>query len=70
MASGMVTLSKFNPGLPPALAAEVTAKGEEIRAGKLHVFAGPLQDQAGAVRVRAGRTMGDTVNLPTLRPPR
>jgi simple sugar transport system substrate-binding protein len=59
MASGMVKLSKFNPGLPPALVAEVAAKTAEIKAGKLQVFAGPLKDQAGALKVAAGTTMTD-----------
>jgi basic membrane protein A and related proteins len=59
MASGMVKLSRFNPALPPALVAEVNAKAEEIKSGKLVVFSGPLKDQAGAVKVPAGKAMTD-----------
>jgi len=59
MNTGMVKLSRFNPGLAPALLAEVAAKTAEIKAGTLQVFAGPLKDQAGAVKVPAGKTMTD-----------
>ncbi|TDH59858.1 BMP family ABC transporter substrate-binding protein [Dankookia rubra] len=59
MASGMVKLSRFNPSLPAPLLAEVAAKTEEIRSGKLVVFSGPLKDQAGVVKVPAGKAMMD-----------
>ncbi len=59
MRDGMVKLSKFNPALPAPLVAEVNAKGEEIKSGKLTVFSGPLKDQAGAVKVAAGAKMSD-----------
>ena len=55
----MVKLSKFNPSLPAPLLAEVNAKGEEIKSGKLVVFGGPLKDQGGAVKVPAGKAMTD-----------
>lgn len=59
MASGMVKLSRFNPSLPAPLLAEVAAKTEEIKSGKLVVFSGPLKDQAGVVKVPAGKAMTD-----------
>jgi simple sugar transport system substrate-binding protein len=59
MASGMVKLSKFNPALPAPLLAEVAARAEEIKSGKLVVFGGPLKDQAGAVKVPAGKALTD-----------
>ena len=59
MASGMVKLSRFNPNLPPALVAEIGAGTEAIKSGRLVVFSGPLKDQAGAVKVPAGKAMTD-----------
>ena len=59
MNTGMVKLSKFNPALPAPLVAELAAKTDEIKSGKLQVWAGPLKDQASAVKVPAGKVLTD-----------
>ncbi|MGB6055373.1 MAG: BMP family ABC transporter substrate-binding protein [Burkholderiaceae bacterium] len=51
---GVVKMAPFGPGMPADVAALVRAKEQEIASGKLNVFAGPIKDQAGTVRVAAG----------------
>ena len=57
---GVVGLGPFNPAVPAAVQTQVTAKRRAIENGSFQVFAGPLKDQAGAVRVPAGHAMSLT----------
>jgi len=56
---GMVKLAPFNDAVPAETRKLVADAMDAIRAGKLHPFQGPVKDQAGKVRVPAGKTMSD-----------
>ena len=58
MAKGMIKMGPMGPGVPPAARAAAEAAQAGIVAGK-PVFAGPIKDQAGQVRVAAGAVMED-----------
>lgn len=51
---GVVKMAAFGPNVPADVTALVRAKEQEIASGKLNVFAGPIKDQAGTMRVAAG----------------
>lgn len=54
----IVDLSPFNEALvPKEIQDKVMAKRQEIIDGKFNIFAGPIKDQAGAIRVPAGTIM-------------
>ncbi len=57
--SGMVTMGPFNKVLPEAAVKQAKAAEAAIRSGALHPFTGPIKDQSGKVRVKAGETMSD-----------
>ena len=57
--SGMVKLGPLNAVVPDAVRAEVTAAQGKIEAGTLAVFAGPVKDQSGAVKIPAGSALSD-----------
>jgi basic membrane protein A and related proteins len=56
---GMIVIAPYGPAVP----ADVKALAEKAKAGivsgKLHPFDGPVMDQAGNVKVPAGKTMSD-----------
>ncbi len=55
-----VDLEDLNTSALPADAQKkVAAKRDELAGGKWDVFAGPIKDQAGAVKVPAGKTLND-----------
>lgn len=56
---GMVKLAPFGPAVPKDVVSLVRAKEKAIAAGDLHPFQGPVTDQAGKVKVPAGKTMSD-----------
>jgi simple sugar transport system substrate-binding protein len=56
---GMIALAPMSPAVPKPVQALVQKLRKEISAGKLHPFTGPIVDQAGRVRVPAGRTISD-----------
>ena len=56
---GMVRVDAFGPKVPAAVQKEVLARQQDIAAGRLHPFAGPVIDGAGHVRVPQGRTASD-----------
>jgi basic membrane protein A and related proteins len=54
IASGGVTLAPFGPSVPEAVRKEVLGLKEKIKTGKLVVFAGPITDSTGKLRLNAG----------------
>ncbi len=58
MAAGMIRMAPFGPNVPAEARAAAEAAQAAIVAGK-PVFAGPIKDQAGAVRVAAGAALAD-----------
>lgn len=63
MAAGMIKMGPLGPGVPAAARAAAEAAQAGIVAGK-PVFAGPIKDQAGTVRVAAGSALADKDILP------
>jgi basic membrane protein A and related proteins len=51
-----LTLAPFGPAVPADAIARVNARKEEFTAGKAHPFQGPLRDNKGVERVKAGET--------------
>ena len=58
IAAGMVKMAPLGPGVPGPAKAALEARQAEIAAGR-PVFAGPIKDQAGQVRVAAGVALAD-----------
>ncbi len=56
---GIVGLAPFGKMVPQALRDEVAAAKADIIAGKIKVFAGPIDDQKGAVKIAAGAVATD-----------
>ncbi|MEZ5649265.1 MAG: BMP family ABC transporter substrate-binding protein [Burkholderiaceae bacterium] len=59
MKDGFIRVEGLNPGLPKDLVAKVDQLQADIKAGKLHPFAGPVVDQDGKEIIPAGKTMTD-----------
>ena len=59
LAEGIVDLAPFGAMVPQNVRDQVMAQKAALKSGQKHVFAGPLKDQKGAVRVAAGSTMSD-----------
>jgi basic membrane protein A len=51
---GVVDLAPVGPMVPGEVEAKVLAKKAELASGRFHVFAGPVEDQDGHVRIAAG----------------
>ena len=56
---GLIALAPMSPAVPKDVKAQVLKLQDEISAGKLHPFTGPIVDQAGKERVPAGKTISD-----------
>ena len=56
--SGLLTMAPF-ANMPADVEAQAAATKADIASGKRNVFAGPLTDQGGAVKVPAGSAMDD-----------
>lgn len=64
MADGVVDLGPFNDELvTEEMKQAVEDKKQAIIAGDFHVFAGPIKDQSGEIRVPEGQTMTDAEML-------
>ncbi len=59
MADGVTDIAPFGKNVPQDVRDLVEAKKKEILAGTFDVFAGPIADQSGTVRVEAGKSMTD-----------
>ncbi|RRD58903.1 BMP family ABC transporter substrate-binding protein [Comamonadaceae bacterium OH2545_COT-014] len=56
---GMVRVGDFGPRVPAAVQREVLARQQDIAAGRLHPFTGPLRDNQGRTVLAAGQRLGD-----------
>ncbi len=54
--AGMVEMAPFT-NMPAEVAAMAKQAVEDVTSGKIHPFAGPLKDQTGKIRVKAGETL-------------
>jgi simple sugar transport system substrate-binding protein len=61
LAKGKVVIAPYNPVIPENVVADAEAVRTGIIDGTVHPFAGPIHDQAGAVRVPEGETIGDEI---------
>jgi len=59
MSEGVLAIAPVGAMVPADVAAKVTAKSAAINSGKFHPFQGPIMDQSGAVRVKAGEVIPD-----------
>ena len=57
--AGMVSLAPINPVVSRDVVVVVEAKQDAIRNGSFHPFQGPVNDQAGSVRIASGTTISD-----------
>ena len=57
---GMIKLAPINKAVPADVAKHIAHLEKEIKDGKLHPFAGPVVDQAGTIKVPAGKNMTDS----------
>ncbi|MDL2209316.1 BMP family ABC transporter substrate-binding protein [Desulfovibrio sp. OttesenSCG-928-O18] len=57
--SGIVNISKFGPMVPKDVQDQILKRKEEIIKGQFVVFAGPVKDQKGAVRIPEGKNPAD-----------
>ena len=57
--AGMVSLAPINPVVSRDVVVVVEAKHDAIRNGSFHPFQGPINDQAGSVRIASGTTISD-----------
>ena len=60
---GMIRVDAFGPRVPAAVQREVVARQQDIAAGRLHPFRGPITDSAGQPRVARGQTLDDDAIL-------
>lgn len=56
---GMIRVDAFGPKVPQTVQDEVRARQQDIAAGRLHPFAGPIIDNTGAQQLARGQTLDD-----------
>lgn len=56
---GMVRIEAFGPRVPAKVRDEVLARQDDLAAGRLHPFAGPVRDNAGVLRIATNHTATD-----------
>jgi simple sugar transport system substrate-binding protein len=56
---GMIKLAPFNKVVPADVQAQVKKAEDDMKAGKLHAFTGPIKDNTGKERLAAGKTISD-----------
>jgi simple sugar transport system substrate-binding protein len=59
LADGTVNVVAWNKAITADQMTQIKAAEADIKSGKLHIFGGPLRDQAGTERVAAGATLPD-----------
>jgi basic membrane protein A and related proteins len=60
LADGTIKIGPINPAVPANVVAMVQREKEDIIAGKLAIFTGPLRDNNGTVRVPEGKSLSET----------
>ena len=60
LASGMVKLAPFSAAVPQDVRTLVDDASTAITAGRLHPMTGPIKDQKGVLRIKAGETPDDS----------
>ncbi len=58
LADGTIVLLPYGPAVTAEAKATVEAAKQKIISGELKVFAGPLEDNEGKLRIPAGTVMG------------
>jgi basic membrane protein A and related proteins len=61
--TGVVRLAPLSDLVPPEVKALVEAQAARIRSGELDIFAGPIRDQDGTIRVSEGATIPEAEQL-------
>jgi basic membrane protein A len=56
---GLIDVAPLNPAIPADIRTQISARQSALRAGMFDVFAGPITDTRGQVRVPAGSTLTD-----------
>ncbi len=56
---GIVDIAPYGPMVPEDVKNTVEAAKAQLLAGEIHVFAGPVLDQSGAVKAEKGKTLSD-----------
>ncbi|MDO5692210.1 MAG: BMP family ABC transporter substrate-binding protein [Pseudomonadota bacterium] len=56
---GMIRVDAFGPKVPAAVQREVLARQQDIAAGRLHPFSGPITDSEGHARAARGQALDD-----------
>lgn len=57
--SGMVQLADYGPNVPEQAKKEATEAAEKIASGEMNIFAGPIKDNTGEIRIPEGETATD-----------
>lgn len=57
--SGMVQMGPYHKSIPADVVAMAEKAKDDIIAGKLHPFTGPIKDQSGKIMVKAGEVASD-----------
>lgn len=60
MADGEVVITPFRDNVPPEVAAAAEKVIAGVKDGSFQIFAGPITDTKGALRVKEGETISDT----------
>ena len=59
VAEGMVRIEAFGPKVPQGVHMQVLERQQDIAAGRLHPFAGPVTDNQGQLQIAGGETASD-----------
>lgn len=59
VADGCMAIAPFGPNVPQEVQDKVQSLVDDLNAGQLNVFAGPIVDQDGTVRIAEGATLSD-----------
>lgn len=57
--SGMVSMADYGPKVPEDVKKEADAVIEKIKSGEFQIFAGPIKDNQGTVRIKEGEVASD-----------
>ncbi|HRY56212.1 MAG TPA: BMP family ABC transporter substrate-binding protein, partial [Spirochaetia bacterium] len=63
MKDGVVDIAPLSKKVPKAVADLVAKAKADILSGKLNIYAGPIADQSGKVRIAKGASIGDEEQL-------